>query len=352
MQFPFSSGRERTRWIAKQERVPWGVQDRVISSHTIFVEKRRVSLWEYGLFVIGLDSTSLTWKEEKSKDEFYKKLINHLKELCAEENCLFFQIETIDYTLQLTPFSWGGKVGIGGLWCVGKGWDEGSWDELREEISASTELTKDFWITQSFYKKFIPPYTAVIDLTQSEEEILTAMKPKGRYNIRLAEKKWVQVRGVEKNDENIEIFYRLMQETTSRDHFSWNTLRYYQNFLEQENTLLLFAEHEWDVLAACIFIYHGELMYYYYGASSSHKRNLMAPYLLQWNAAQKAKELGSVLYDFLGIAWPGETHSPLAGVTDFKLKLTPDIRQVSLSYLFIHKVWKYRAIQLLKYFKK
>jgi len=39
------------------------------------------------------------------------------------------------------------------------------------------------------YKKFITPHTAVIDLEKSEEEILANMKPKGRYNIRLAEKK-------------------------------------------------------------------------------------------------------------------------------------------------------------------
>jgi lipid II:glycine glycyltransferase (peptidoglycan interpeptide bridge formation enzyme) len=35
----------------------------------------------------------------------------------------------------------------------------------------------------------MPEYTALIDLTQSEDEILAAMKTKGRYNIRLAEKK-------------------------------------------------------------------------------------------------------------------------------------------------------------------
>jgi len=106
------------------------------------------------------------------------------------------------------------------------------------------------------------------------------------------------------------------------------------------------------VLAAGIFIYQDEVMYYYYGASSSHKRNLMAPYLLQWKAIENAKNLGCTLYDFLGIAGPDETNSSLAGVTDFKLKLTPDIRGVSQSYIYIHKVWKYRLIQFLKYVKK
>jgi len=54
----------------------------------------------------------------------------------------------------------------------------------------------------------------------------------------------VQVREVEKSGKNIKIFYDLMQETTSRDHFSGNTLKYYQEFLEQKNVALLFALHE------------------------------------------------------------------------------------------------------------
>lgn len=71
-----------------------------------------------------------------------------------------------------------------------------------------------------YYKKFITPYTALIDVTQTEDEILSLMKPKWRYNIKLASKKWVKVQKVEKTDENIKIYYDLMMETTSRDNFS------------------------------------------------------------------------------------------------------------------------------------
>jgi lipid II:glycine glycyltransferase (peptidoglycan interpeptide bridge formation enzyme) len=46
------------------------------------------------------------------------------------------------------------------------------------------------------------------------------MKPKGRYNIKLATKKGVEVKEVEKIDENIEKYYNLMLETTSRDNFN------------------------------------------------------------------------------------------------------------------------------------
>ena len=283
----------------------------------IFVEKRRVSLGEFWLFVIGF---------EGNLDE---NLEENLQELCVEENCLFVQIETINYSLQPISFSKG----------------ENSSEDLDDEENWNFQIWK-------YYKKFIPPYTAVIDLTKSEEEILTAMKPKGRYNIRLAEKKWVEVREVVKSDENIKLFHALMQETTSRDNFSGNILEYYQEFLKQETSHLFFAYHEDEVIAAGIFISHHEVMYYYYGASSNHKRNLMTPYLLQWTAICFAKNIWCTLYDFLGIAWPDEKNSPLTGVTDFKLKLTPDVRKVSESYLYIHKKCKYQYMQLLKYLIK
>lgn len=272
----------------------------------IFVEKRRVSLGEYGLFVIGFEG-ELDGDTKES-----------LEELCREENCLFLQIETIDYSLSPS----GGKSPKG---------DRGI----------------------KYYKKFIPPYTALIDLTQNEEDILAAMKPKGRYNIKLARKKGVEVRKVEKTDENTQIFHALMSETTSRDNFAGNTLAYYKIFLESlKNADLYFAYHEDDVIAAGIFVRQENVMTYYYGASSSKKRNLMAPYLLQWTAIEDAKKDGCKVYDFLWVAGDDEKNSSLAGVTDFKMKLSPQKTYVSWACIFIHKKWKYRFIQFLKKIKK
>lgn len=279
------------------------IQQKSEETKKVYVEKRRVSLGEYWLFVIGYE-----W-------EVTERLQESLQNLCREEKSLFAQIETIDYSLQ--PLS------------LEKG-----------------ENSRESW---DYYKKFIPPYTALIDLRQSQEDILAAMKPKGRYNIRLAAKKGVEVKKVEKTAENIKIFHALMQETNARDNFAWNTQKYYEIFLDKiKNSELYFAQHEGDILAAGIFVFEKEIAYYYYGASSNNKRNLMAPYLLQWTAIEDAKEKGCSIYDFLWVAWDEETSSPLAGVTDFKMKLSPKKSKVSGSYLSIYKKNKYRLIQLLK----
>lgn len=128
------------------------------------------------------------------------------------------------------------------------------------------------------------------------------MKPKGRYNIKLAEKKGIEVALLKKTEENIKAFYDLMVETTTRDAFSGNTLDYYSNFLNEiEGAELIGASKGSFLLAAGIFIFDKNTSIYYYGASTSQKeyRNLMAPYLLQWFAIKHAQSKKSKLYDFL-----------------------------------------------------
>ena len=144
-----------------------------------------------------------------------------------------------------------------------------------------------------------------------------------------------------------------MSETTARDSFAGNTLEYYKTFLESlENSQMFFAYHDGEIIAAGIFIVEDSVMTYYYGASSNHKRNFMAPYLLQWTAIEHAIKRNCTTYDFLGVAGDDEKNSSLAGVTDFKMKLSPRKTLVSGSSLYIHKKLKYQVIMILKRIRK
>ena len=104
------------------------------------------------------------------------------------------------------------------------------------------------------YKTFIEKYTALIDLRHNHETLLARMKPKGRYNIRVAEKAGIQVDQVLPSDMNLEAFYRLLSETLERDNFTANSREYFRVFLEyldkQKMGGLFFAKKGDEVISA------------------------------------------------------------------------------------------------------
>ena len=146
-----------------------------------------------------------------------------------------------------------------------------------------------------------PQTTLMIDLTLDLDELRGRQHSKTRYNINLASKKGVRVR--RGTEEDLAVFCALMEETGHRNEFAVRPAAYYRDALRflGENAELLVAEHEGDLLAGIVLAkFNGEAIYLY-GASSSHKRNLMPTYLLQWEAMRRAKEQGLVRYDLWAV---------------------------------------------------
>ena len=175
------------------------------------------------------------------------------------------------------------------------------------------------------------PDTVIVDLTPPPETILAAMKPKWRYNIKLAEKHEVTVhRHTQLPDPQSPLlaFYQLLVETATRDGIAIHNLAYYQALFEecqQEESAVMpvrlylyTAGHEGDVLAAIVALFRGTQATYLYGASANFKRNLMAPYALQWKAMLDAKEFGCTQYDLFGIPPDENPHHPMHGLYRFK----------------------------------
>lgn len=146
-----------------------------------------------------------------------------------------------------------------------------------------------------------PARTIVVDLRGDEETILARMKQKTRYNIRLAGKKGVVVRPTE----NVELFYQLMETTGERDEFGIHTIGYYRRAYElfhpNGSCELFLAEFDGTPLAGLMVFWHGSRAWYLYGASTSHHREKMPSYLLQWEAMKWAREKGCTHYDLWGI---------------------------------------------------
>jgi lipid II:glycine glycyltransferase (peptidoglycan interpeptide bridge formation enzyme) len=172
-----------------------------------------------------------------------------------------------------------------------------------------------------------PPRTITLDINASEEDILSRMKPKCRYNIRLAEKKGVTIRAWD----DISAFHEMMTVTGGRDGFGVHSKEYYQRAYElfhpKGTCELLVAEYEGKPLASLMVFANGKRAWYVYGASNNEERNRMPTYLLQWEAIRWAKARGCEEYDLWGVPDEDEEtleanfetrHDGLWGVYRFK----------------------------------
>lgn len=198
--------------------------------------------------------------------------------------------------------------------------------ELFELLGESVDHPFTVLLTQAGFRKAFeetqPEHRQWIDIGHDETVILAGMKEKGRYNVRLAERKGVTTR-IATDTKDIEVFYNLFAETGKRNRFSIRSQTYFHSLCEMlfANQLgeIVIAEHEGEPLVAFIITYYDGLASYLYGASSSNKRNLMAPYLAHFAAMKRAKERGCTVYDLLQIA-PADApeNHPYGHLTYFK----------------------------------
>jgi lipid II:glycine glycyltransferase (peptidoglycan interpeptide bridge formation enzyme) len=169
-----------------------------------------------------------------------------------------------------------------------------------------------------------PASTVVVDIRPSEDEVLAAMKPKTRYNIRLAAKKGVEVR--EGTQGEFEAWYELYRQTSARDRIAIHSPAYYRGLFELARAYpgqapvvkLLLAVHEGDLLAGNIVLFWKKSAVYLTGASSNAKRNLMPTYALQWDAIRRAKAAGCESYDLYGVPPAADPSHPMYGLYQFK----------------------------------
>ncbi len=167
-----------------------------------------------------------------------------------------------------------------------------------------------------------PNWTQIVDLTQTEQQLLAKMHPKTRYNIRLAQKKEVTVREVN-NEEGFAIFANLYFKTTKRQHYFGHDYNYHKilwDNLKANLAHLLIAFYKDTPLAAYELFYFQQTLYYPYGGTLDQHRNLMASNLLMWEAIRLGKRLGASKFDLWGSLSPKYSSTPhsWAGFTRFK----------------------------------
>lgn len=207
-------------------------------------------------------------------------------------------------------------------------------------------------------KAFQPLDTQILDLHQDETGLLAAMHEKTRYNIRLAEKRGVEVHVATGSGvaAALEQFILLNKQTAARDKFTSHASTYYRRLHEHlgDDVLRVYvAIFETQPIAANIVVHFGDTATYVHGASSNAQRNVMAPHLLQWRQILDAKQTWKSWYDFYGIQTPQRSRASKhgaswAGITRFKLGFGGQtISYLDAYELPIRKGW-YRLVKVLQ----
>ncbi|NTU72928.1 peptidoglycan bridge formation glycyltransferase FemA/FemB family protein [Candidatus Roizmanbacteria bacterium] len=193
-------------------------------------------------------------------------------------------------------------------------------DELKSE-KRTEQIAKIKDLKLSSHPLF-PSWTLILDISKPEEVLLNEMKPKTRYNIRLAQKKGVTVRE-ESNEVGFKIFSKLYFDTCHRQKYFGHSPHYHQvvwEAMKEGIAHIVIAYYQNTPLAAYELFYFDNKLYYPYGGTSTEYRNLMGANLIMWEAIRLGKSLGATVFDMWGSLGPmpeNSTH-PWAGFTRFK----------------------------------
>ncbi len=165
-------------------------------------------------------------------------------------------------------------------------------------------------------------YNFVLDVTPSEEFLLSNFKQKTRYNIRVAEKRGVVV-SIDNSKEAFEKYLDLTEETTSRQGFYAHSREYHRKMWEELNPAdiahLLVAKYEGEIITTWVLFKFGDTLYYPYGASTREHREVMANNLVMWEAIKLAKNWNLKYLDMWGALGPeADPKDPWYGFHTFK----------------------------------
>ena len=214
-------------------------------------------------------------------------------------------------------------------------------------LDSQRYLQESGWVYSSQQIQF--KNTFVIDLRPPEETILSAMKQKTRYNIRLAGRKNVNIRMI--NADELGTLYEMYAATALRDGFIIRARQYYEDIwrtmMNAKMASALLAEAEGVPIAGLVLFHFQNKSYYFYGMSVESHREKMPNHLLQWEAIRLSKALGCLEYDLWGAPDQFDDRDRMWGVSKFKDGFGGQVRQTIGAYDYPISLLKYRIFTVL-----
>lgn len=216
-------------------------------------------------------------------DEVAAEIIGQLKVVAKEQKCVFVRIRP-----QVNDS-----------------------EEIRAKLRASRLHVAPFHLHAE--------HTNILDLTKTEDELLSGMRRQTRYEVRAGKKKGVEV-SWRSDEAAAEEFFTVQADTARRQGFIPPSREFLaaQVTAFGENARIYRAEKDGVLLNLALVLFSGEEVDYFEAASTPESRSLPGAYAIQWQAICDAKSMGKSRYNFWGIAYSDDPSHRFAGVTTFK----------------------------------
>jgi peptidoglycan pentaglycine glycine transferase (the first glycine) len=169
----------------------------------------------------------------------------------------------------------------------------------------------------------VPDETLLVELGP-EAAMLGRMRPKGRYNVRLALRRGVEVETVA-DPGRVHDLYAVLAETARYQDFALEPRPFFVNLgralVPAAGGRLHFARYRGVTLAAALTLRHGETVTFLYGGHLPLFPEVMASYALHFEVMRAGAREGARLYDLYGYVAPGDPGHPYDRFSRFKEKL-------------------------------
>jgi lipid II:glycine glycyltransferase (peptidoglycan interpeptide bridge formation enzyme) len=167
----------------------------------------------------------------------------------------------------------------------------------------------------------VPDETLEVPL-DDEPAMLARMKPKGRYNVKVAARHRVETE-TSLDPSAVDELYHVLRHTADLQDFSLEPKSFFIDLattLVPESARFAFARWKGMTLAAALTVRHGSTVTFLYGGHVPLFRHVMASTALHWHVMREAARDGLRVYDLYGWVPPGSPEHPYDRFSRFKEK--------------------------------
>lgn len=197
-------------------------------------------------------------------------------------------------------------------------------------------------------------HTIMLDLTKSEELLLSEMRRQTRYEVRRADKLGMNVQWTS-DEQKYREFHQVQVETAERQHFippDLKTLLAEREAFGENARLYIASTSDDEPVAYGLILINGNEAEYFEAASTNLNHKLPGAYALQWQVIKDLKKLGIWRYNLWGIAPPNQPEHRYAGVTTFKKGFGGEMVEFVAAHDLIIKHNKYLINQAVETIRK